>query len=98
MLEPPEVHARRDHAGVRRDGIRRGGSVRRGSEQPARREPRREAGARAKEPFPFFCFLETWGQGESLGTTGVTAVDLLLEVIRDHSPVSKWTDAPLIAE
>ena len=25
----------------------------------------------------------------------MNAVDLLLEVIRDHSPASKWTDAPL---
>ena len=27
--------------------------------------------------------------------SSVTPVTLLLEVIRDHSPVSKWTDAPL---
>lgn len=30
-----------------------------------------------------------------MGTACVSAVDLLVEVIRDHSPQSKWTDAPL---
>ena len=30
-----------------------------------------------------------------MGTSRVSAVDLLVEVIRDHSPKSKWTDAPL---
>ena len=43
----------------------------------------------------FLVFWKRRSRGESLGTTGVTAVDLLLEVIRDHSPASKWTNAPL---
>ena len=95
MLKPAEIYARRDHARVRELGIRRRRHLCGHEKQQARRKQDGQAGPRAKEPLLLSGLLEARNDGPHLGAAWLNPLELMLEVIEEHTPASKWSGAML---
>ena len=81
---------------LRADRVHRRGPVRGRTAEPAGSESNGPANPCPEESLIFPSVLEADDGPEDLGRAGMNAVDLLVEIIREHSPEDIWRDSPFI--
>ena len=96
LRQPPTLHTRRDHE----PPTRKLGFVAEDlfvvvrKNRPGR-QPHDQTGSRPQEPLLLPRLLETRSRPRKMGTSAINPIDLMVQVIEEHSPESIWQNSPL---